>query len=403
MKSILLLVLLVVLPAAFAATTREIRSPAGAGAMGSSLATAPDGTVYLSWLEPAENGEWALQFSRFDRSTESWSAAREIARGANWFVNWADFPSVTPLSDAILFAVWFENNPPDEHDHAAGHHGPGYHARYSLSDDRGQTWSAAQAITGESRVTEFAAVLPLQANARALIAWLDGRARTGERGVQKLYAQTLLADGPDALVDPSVCDCCQLSLVLIGEDALLAYRGRTDAEVRDIRLARWRGAKWETPRNLHDDGWEISACPVNGPRLATNGRVVAAVWFTGAQGNARVLAKISPDGGENFGEPLRLDLGRPQGRVDAVMFADGSTVFTWLEMTGRENGREGGIFLRRLGADGRLGEPQLVASSTTARAGGFPRVVQLDDSRLLLTSTVEGAESRVATLLIDLK
>lgn len=392
----------VLLPA-LAAAPREIASPAGPGSLGAAIGTAADGTLYLSWLEPQPQAEWALRFSRFDRTSASWGEPRTIARGANWFTNWADFPSVTPLAERDLLAVWFVENPAAPAAAGDHGHGSGYHAEYSLSHDGGATWTTPQAITGESTSTEFVAALALGENSRALAAWLDGRDRAHNGGVQKLYAQTLLADGADALVDPSVCDCCQLSLVAVRDGALLAYRGRTGEEVRDIRLARWRHGRWEPPQVLHADNWKIAACPVNGPRLAARGDRVAAVWFTGAQDDARVQAKFSRDGGETFGAPVRLDLGRPQGRVDALLRADGSAVFTWLEMTGKESGQAGGIYLRRVAADGTVGEPELLAPSTTARASGFPRLALVDERHLLLAFTAQRGESQVATLLIDLE
>lgn len=381
---------------------QPLPNPAGPGAMGPALALAPDGSVVMSWLEPRDGETWALCFSRLDASTAAWSAPLTIATGRDWFVNWADFPSVTPLSGTDLMAVWFENNPAPAgggHDH----HGTGYHARHSLSHDGGATWSTPQRITGESAVTEFAAVLALGENSRALVAWLDGRDRAANGGVQKLYAQTLLASGTDAPVDPSVCDCCQLSLVRTDGGALLAYRGRTADEIRDIRLARWRDGKWEAPRSLHDDGWQIAACPVNGPRLAAHDGRVAAVWFTAAQNQPRVLARVSTDGGETFGEVRRLDLGRPQGRVDALVLPDGATLFSWLEATGRADEPAGGIYLRRLEPDGTLGPARLLAASSVARAGGFPRLALLDGSRLLLAYTLAGEPSRVVTLLLGTK
>lgn len=408
-----ILLLALFLPAlrAPAVNLQPIPSPAKAGAMGSALAGAPDGTVYLSWLEPlAGGGEWALKFSRFDATRDTWGEPREIARGGNWFINWADFPTVTPLANDVLMAVWFVENPSQD-GAGDGHHGAGYHAQYSLSEDGGKTWGKPQATTGESAMTEFTTVLALHDNARALVAWLDARQRQrgghdhahGHRGgAMALYAQTFLADGADKLIDARVCDCCQLSLARVGDGALLAYRGRTADEIRDIRLARWRDGRWEEPRPLHDDEWKIAACPVNGPRLAAQGRNVAAIWYTGAQETPRVLMKFSTDGGDTFGDAQRLDLGRAQGRVDALMLKDGSTVFTWLEANGREaHEKTGGIYLRRRAADGTLGEPQLVAPSTTARTSGFPRLAPLPDGRrVLLTYTLDAEPTRVATVLL---
>ena len=80
---------------AAALEVREIPTPAAAGAMGSALTTGPDGTAYLSWLEPAGTGTTALKFAAFDTAHNRWGDARLIAQGKNWIINWADFPSLS--------------------------------------------------------------------------------------------------------------------------------------------------------------------------------------------------------------------------------------------------------------------------------------------------------------------
>jgi hypothetical protein len=375
----------------------EPPSPAGPGAMGSSLTRGPDGTVHLSWSEPVAGGGHALKFARFDAAARRWSAAQTIATGPGWFVNWADFPQLAVQGDRMT-AVWFEENPANPGH--GGHHGGGYHARSSASTDGGATWGTSRAVSAESRAVEFVALQPLP-DGRLLAAWLDGRA--GEAGMQ-LWSRVL--DGsvttPDTLVDPLVCDCCQLAFTPLPDGgALLAYRGRTKDEVRDMRTARFRGDRWETPRPLHADGWKIAACPVNGPRLAQAGGRTAAVWFTGADGKSRVNLATSADAGQSFGPPQRLDLGRPQGRVDAAALPDGTMVLTWLEMSGAD-GTAGGIQMRTLSPDGKLSAPVLLAPTGTARATGFPRLAWLEGKILLLSYTQAGEPGRVRTLLVTL-
>lgn len=394
-------VLLALGAACLSAAPREIASPAAPGAMGPSLSSAPDGTALLSWLEPGGQDRWVLKFSRFEAAAARWSGAQKITEGANWFVNWADFPNVTALSESDLMAVWFVENPAAGHGHG-GHHGAGYHAEYSLSDDGGKTWSKPQPTTGESRATEFTTVLALGENSRALVAWLDGRSRAQGVDQMSLHAQTFLASGPDARVDARVCDCCQLSLARIPGGALLAYRGRSTDEVRDIRIARWSDGTWQSPVALHDDGWKINACPVNGPRLASRGQVVVAAWYTAAQGQPRVQVKFSRDAGTTWGPPIRLDRGTPQGRVDCLLRADGAALVTWLELEGTEAAKRGGIYAQVVGPDGPRGEPQLLAATKTTRASGFPRLAALADGRVLLAYTKDEEPSRVATLLLDL-
>ncbi len=372
--------------------------PTAPGAMGSSLSQAPDGTTYLSWLEPAGGKLWALKFSRFDATRQSWGEAHPIAQGADWFINWADFPVLAAQKDRLT-AVWFVNNPAK----GQGHHGGTYRAVHSVSTDGGATWSPARAVTRESDSVEFVALQPLH-DGRLLAAWLDGRAHPGGTDRQALYARVLGAPGPDMLVDASVCDCCQLSFVPTTDGGtLLAYRGRTKDEIRDMKLARFDGKTWHRPVTLNADGWKIAACPVNGPQLAECGDLIGAVWFTAADNQPRVLARVSDNAGESFGPVVRVDLGRPQGRVDGVMLADGTLVMTWLEMTGKESGQPGGIYLRTLSLEGKLSEPQLVAPSSTSRMSGFPRMVLPGGRRLLLTGTQDTEPTHLMSFRVDLE
>ncbi|MBI2496453.1 MAG: hypothetical protein HYV75_00435 [Opitutae bacterium] len=213
---------------------REPPAPAGPGATGPALTRGPDGTVYLSWLEPAGGGNHALKFARFDTAVQRWGTVHTIATGPGWFVNWADFPQLA-VQDKRMTAVWFEENPVTPgHD---GHHGSGYHARCSVSTDGGATWGTSRPVSTASRAVEFVALQP-QPDGKLLAAWLDGRA--GEAGMQ-LWSRVLGdPDSPETLVDPLVCDCCQLGFTALpGGGALLAYRGRTRDEVRDMRVARY--------------------------------------------------------------------------------------------------------------------------------------------------------------------
>jgi len=384
-----------------AGEVRVVPSPTGTGAMGPSIAQAADGTAYLSWLEPASGEEWAFKFSRFDATHSRWDTPRTIAHGADWFINWADFPVLAAQKERLT-AVWFVNNPV-HHAAAAGHHGAGYRAIYASSTDGGKTWSPELPVSDESLPVEFVALQPLP-DGRLLAAWLDGRARAAGHDRQSLYARVLGAPGPDVLVDDSVCDCCQLSFVPTSNDgALLAYRGRTKDEVRDMQLARFDGQTWDKPVTLNPDGWKIAACPVNGPQLATRGDAVGAVWFTSPDKQTQVLARVSSDAGKTFGPVHHVDLGRPQGRVDSVMLADGTFVMVWLETTGKETGTAGGIYLRTLSPEGKLSEPRLLAASSTSRMSGFPRMVLLGERQLLLTYTQDTEPSRVVTCIVDLK
>lgn len=384
-----------------ASSVAAVPPPALPGSMGSSLTLAPDGTPLLSWLEPAGKLAWALKFSRFDAARSSWGEPQLVTQGPELFTNWADFPQLAVAPAGRITALWSVHNP--VHTAMPGHHGGGYRAIYSHSPDGGKTWTPDLPVSDESLPVEFATAQPLP-DGRVLAAWLDGRAHTREGERMRLYARVLdgPVPGPDVLVDDSVCDCCQLSFVPVPGGALLAYRGRTQDEVRDIQLAHFDGKSWTKPGPLHADGWKIPGCPVNGPQLAAHGPRVGAVWFTAADNQARVLARVSADGGVHFGPVTRVDLGRPQGRVDGVMLADGTLAMTWLEMTGAEEDQAGGIYLRTLSPAGELSPPRLVTPAKTTRVSGFPRLVAVGGRQLVLTCTQDGEPSRVLAFLVGL-
>ena len=81
---------------------------ASAGSAEPHLATTADGAVVMSWLEPSEHGT-DLRWSVLQGG--QWVEPRTIASGENWFVNWADFPSVEPIDNELWAAHWLVKRP----------------------------------------------------------------------------------------------------------------------------------------------------------------------------------------------------------------------------------------------------------------------------------------------------
>jgi hypothetical protein len=85
--------------------------------------------VLLSWIEREDNRA-ALKFA--ERTREGWSATHTAAAGDDWFVNWADVPSVLRLDDGTLVAHWLQKSGADTY---------AYDVRLARSADDGRTWS----------------------------------------------------------------------------------------------------------------------------------------------------------------------------------------------------------------------------------------------------------------------
>lgn len=353
----------------------ELTSPARAGSREPNLVVSADGRVFLSWLEPVEAGRFALRFAA--REAQTWSRPRTIATGKDWFVNWADFPSLAVLANHALAAHWLVKNDGGIY---------GYDIRITLSTDNGVTWSKAMAPHRDGTRTQhgFVSMLPWTGN-RLLIMWLDGRnyaatdtfaaGRAASSDVMALRVATLDTTGGlsnERLLDPQVCTCCQPSAVRTPNGALIAYRDRSESNIRDISVLRLSNGLWSKPRLVHRDGWRISGCPINGPAIAADRQVVIAAWYTAAQDISRVQVAFSSDGGETFGQPSRVDSGDPLGRVDAIVLPGGAALVSWLEMTSR--GEE--FRTRRVHPNGSRDQPLRLAVTRRGRTSGFPRMVR---------------------------
>lgn len=366
-------------PAGPALVITEAQSPAGADTREPDLFAAADGRVIMSWVEKTGEKRHALRFAV--RDAAGWSAPGTAAEGENWFVNWADFPSVIALPDGSLAAHWLVKSGPSTY---------AYDVNVARSKDGGRTWGRAVVPHTDGTKTEhgFVSLLPL-ADGRLGAVWVDGRATKDvkegheEEGplpvsMQLRYA-ALGADGrlsDEVVLDERICECCQTSAVMTPEGPIAAYRDRSDQEVRDIYYVRGGAGGWSAPRPVHADNWQINACPVNGPSVAADGRRVALAWYTGEGETAKVQVAFSTDAGTTFGPPARVDDGGTLGRVDVVLLADGSALVCWMS-----GGAEGGANkVRRVAPDGTLGPVAVIASTDVSRSSGFPRMARVGDT-----------------------
>ncbi|HQR33784.1 MAG TPA: sialidase family protein [Blastocatellia bacterium] len=370
-KLFVVLMWLTLAPAVVLAQAREVNSPAGAGSGQPNLTVSRDGKVYLSWIERLGEGKFSLRFAV--KEGDGWSAPRVIAEGSNWFVNWADFPSMIVLPDGSLAAHWLVKSGPGTFD---------YDVTISRSFDGGKTWGKPFVPHRDGVKAEHGFVSLFAAQDGQLAAvWLDGREMSpGEKddhghghGNMTLRYVKIKRDGTladEAKLDARVCECCQTSAAMTADGPVVVYRDRSEEEIRDISIVRWKAGKWTEARTVHNDGWKLNGCPVNGPSVSAVGKKVAVAWFTSVNDKPRVHLALSSDAGESFGKPISIDDGNPVGRVEVLMLADGSTLVCWLEKaTG-----SGSVRVRRIHPDGKMDPSITVAPNGTARSNGFPQM-----------------------------
>jgi hypothetical protein len=147
------------------------------------------------------------------------------------------------------------------------------------------------------------------------------------------------------------------------------------------------------PKPVFTDNWKINGCPVNGPALASNGNNVALAWFTAANGEAQVKLAFSKNAGAHFGKPIRIDGGKPLGRVD-VLFLDKTTALvSWLE------DKEGNAEIRfvTVTSKGVKKMEKTIAKTASNRKSGVPRIAKIGNMVMLAWTEVDEGKTVIKT------
>ena len=359
--------------------------------------------VYLSWIEHLNDSTVALQYAQLEKS--SWHSHIEIARGQNWFVNWADFPSLAKSTGTNpFFASHFLQ--------MSGRGTYDYDVKVALSKN-GLEWSTPFTLHRDSISAEhgFVSLLPLAEN-KILATWLDGRHTKTElaqtesetahahHGSMSLRVAEIREDGhltDEFELDHRVCDCCQTDAALTSMGPVVVYRDRREDEIRDISIVRKENARWSKPVRVSADNWKIGGCPVNGPAVVANNKMVVVAWYTESNQTPKVQYAFSQDGGATFGNVIRSDDGRPMGRID-LLYHKGEVYQTWMERI-----EQGDAEIRmRVLSKSAAGSSKTIQGVNSARRSGFPNLASAEDGIMLaFTEVIDNDKPHVRTVLIE--
>lgn len=355
------------------------------------LSRAPNGRVILSWVEmPVEqvtpDVQKVAQLKFAELTDDGWSDATLVAQGSDWFLNWADFPSVIALDDQQVAAHWLRRSAEKTY---------AYDVEISQSLDNGATWQKPYPPHRDGTASEHGFV-SLYATTSGLGAiWLDGRNTIADapnnamtlRSTQLARPVTSnISSDTSSLLDERVCDCCQTDVATVGDTVIAVYRDRDESEERDIAVQRMIDGQWLPSRLVARDGWRVTGCPVNGPAIASWSRAtpngtqarVAVAWYTEAAGPQIRLA-MSSNAAASFDNAITIDDLQPIGRVDLAVDDDGSALVSWIRTTS-ESENSAQLVVRRIFPGGSMEPIRVVAQISAARSSGFPQMIRDRDT-----------------------
>ena len=335
--------------------------------------------LLMSWIQNKDSIV-SLKYSKFNGI--NWTAPTEIISGSDWFVNWADFPAIADNNGSILTNILKKS--------AEGTYT--YDIHLQLYSKQKNTWKNNILLNQDGIKSEhgFVSMLPYN-NDSFFVTWLDGRTLVGvpkENEQMTLRAAFIDAEGEisnDILLDDKTCECCNTAATMTANGPVVAYRDRSDTEIRDISIVRFVNGNWTAPKNVYQDHWEIPGCPVNGPAIDSFNDAVALAWFTAENDNPRIQVSFSENQGETFGLQYRVDNGNAIGRVDIVMIDQNNAVVSWMEPDGIDTL----IQILKVSSNGEKNIPITITKTRSERSSGFPQLELVGDRLYVAWTSLE--------------
>ncbi|MFL0070742.1 hypothetical protein [Tenacibaculum maritimum] len=350
--------------------------------------------LFLSWVKKVDDSTSFLKYSKLVNG--AWKLPKGIVKGTNWFVNWADYPTIATNKGALL-SHFLKKSAKDTY---------AYDIKLNISKN-GTDWDTGLTLHTDGTKTEhgFVSILPYKDH--FFLAWLDGRnmekkeevlveGHSGHEGGMTLRCAIVSAEGKvldEQLLDAKTCSCCQTTAAMTKNGPIVLYRDRTVHEIRDIAITRYVNGKWITPQPIYNDGWMINGCPVNGPRVAAIGNDVAVAWFTAVNDVPTVKVIFSEDGGANFLPPISISKEVPLGRVAIELIDTDHAIVSWIESEGERSYLKA-MKVHKLGVKG---TPMVVTEMESSRKSGFPQMKKSGDRIYFAWTAIKEGQSSIQT------
>ena len=355
-----------------------------------------EGSLSLSWISSNEGNKSTLNFSQLKEG--KWTNTQTMATGSNWFVNWADFPAHA-INENLILSSYLKKSDSGTYT---------YDVILSLQKLSGEKVKEDFLLNTDGVKEEhgFVSIIPNH-NQGFFITWLDGR-NTVDKDLDGYHKPMTIRFAEitnkgdiidESELDSATCDCCQTSIAVTNKGPVVVYRDRSDKEVRDIYIARKINGIWGVPTPIHNDGWEINGCPVNGPKVASNSNNLAISWFTVSNEKPTVNLSFSKSNGASFGTPIKINDDDAIGRVDVAFLNPQEVLVSYIE------GDDVGTYLRikKVSIDGKVSAPITISKIDGGRNSGVPQLEILDNEAFIVGTVLKEKKNQLKTVKLSFK
>ena len=355
-----------------------------------------EGSLSLSWISSNEGNKSTLNFSQLKEG--KWTNTQTMATGSNWFVNWADFPAHA-INENLILSSYLKKSDSGTYT---------YDVILSLQKLSGEKVKEDFLLNTDCVKADhgFVSIIPNH-NQGFFITWLDGR-NTVDKDLDGYHKPMTIRFAEitnkgdiidESELDSATCDCCQTSIAVTNKGPVVVYRDRSDKEVRDIYIARKINGIWGVPTPIHNDGWEINGCPVNGPKVASNSNNLAISWFTVSNEKPTVNLSFSKSNGASFGTLIKINDDDAIGRVDVAFLNPHEVLVSYIE------GDDVGTYLRikKVSIDGKVSAPITISKIDGGRNSGVPQLEILDNEAFIVWTVLKGKKNQLKTVKLSFK
>ncbi|MGD9589076.1 MAG: sialidase family protein [Pyrinomonadaceae bacterium] len=325
----------------------EVRVSAESDAAEPAIATGPDGSVYVAYVEHAGKGATDVFLQKYGTDLNPAGPRVRVSPDGTAKTWKGDPPTVAAAPDGTVFVGWTR----------ATASGKGTDLMVSASRDGGLSFEAPVKVNDDTEPASHGMhSIAVGADGRIYVAWLDERnvkmpahdsVSAGDvqapvrlpAGFEAVHAHhddkkkstptpkpepaepnsevffSYSTDGGETFsankkIANDVCPCCKTSMLAAPDGKLyLSWRQVLPGDLRHIAVASTedKGETFSERSIVSDDQWRLHACPVSGAALsyAEGGRLTVTWYTAGDAGQAGVYSAESADGGRSFG-PRRL-------------------------------------------------------------------------------------------------